>query len=200
MTLPLLSVCIPTMPSRAEALGRLYGALTRQQTALERHPDRLVELCVLCDLPETEGGRSVGAKRDLLIQGATGHYVVFVDDDDAVADTYLAALVQACRTGADAVAIRLRYEQDGVYQNDIHHSAQYQGWGVGADGTFQRSLSHVNPIKREIARQIPHLHGYYAEDVAWSLALERSGLVRTEAQTEGCLLTYQFTPHPYEDA
>src|SRR5436853_6292785 len=57
--------------------------------------------------------RTTGRKRQELLQRAQGKYVVWIDDDDQVAPSYIENMVSGCLTGADCLAINGTYSIDG---------------------------------------------------------------------------------------
>jgi glycosyltransferase involved in cell wall biosynthesis len=76
MTAPLLSILVPTVPSRVatmfpKAIQAILGQITDHKE---------VELLGLFD----NKARTTGAKRNALLDIARGEYVVFIDDDDWV--------------------------------------------------------------------------------------------------------------------
>lgn len=84
-----LSILIPSIPSRLDKLGRLF---TKLQGQVDRgnYP---VEILSFLDNKK----RSVGFKRDALVQLARGEFCCFVDDDDQVYDCYIHELVFAAK-------------------------------------------------------------------------------------------------------
>lgn len=82
----LWSILIAMIPERySSAHGLLFSLLETQKVA--RRPD--VELIALMD----NRRRTVGAKRNALLDMAQGEYVSFIDDDDMVAENYVDKLV-----------------------------------------------------------------------------------------------------------
>lgn len=188
---PVLSVLVPTIPQRHESFSRLYLSLMQQAV-----PSVDVEVLVLCDKPQKDGGRSLGEKRDILISRATGEYVVFIDDDDAISKTYTASVLTACQSSPDAIGVKGKYFKDGEFISTFHHSSQFPGWGIRGSGEMIRPLNHTNPIKRSIAEKVKHQHIYFREDLYWSLDLMASGLVQSETDAKGIILEYRYVDHP----
>ena len=92
----LLSVLVSTIPERrATTYARLMDDLERQARG------RAVELLSFYD----NRCRSVGAKRNVLLQAAQGLFCTFVDDDDTVAPDYLLEIMTAIRDHMDADVI-----------------------------------------------------------------------------------------------
>ena len=78
----LWSVLISGIPERYHTVQPLLFSLLETQSAA-RIPD--IELCYLLDNKR----RTVGAKRNALLDMARGEYVSFIDDDDLVATDYV---------------------------------------------------------------------------------------------------------------
>ncbi len=90
---PLLSVLITSLPERLEAhLLPLWRKLTAQAAATGAPTQ--VELVSLLD----NRTRTIGEKREDLVQIARGLYVAFVDDDDDISPDYLPQLLAAIAT------------------------------------------------------------------------------------------------------
>lgn len=77
-TQPLLSILIPTVVARKKTFDALMRMLNAQRNALP-NPE-LVEILTFCD----DGKMMVGAKRNKLLDMATGRWLAYADDDDRV--------------------------------------------------------------------------------------------------------------------
>ena len=84
----LWSVLISGIPERYHTVQPLLFSLLETQSAA-RIPD--IELCYLLDNKR----RTVGAKRNALLDMARGEYVSFIDDDDLVATDYVQRIHRA---------------------------------------------------------------------------------------------------------
>lgn len=89
----LLSVLIPSIPSRLPSLTRLLSVLEAQT-----HPR--VEVLVLLDNKR----RQLGLKRNCLMDQAQGKFLCHIDDDDCVADNFVATLLPECEYDVDLIA------------------------------------------------------------------------------------------------
>ena len=92
-----LSILICTVPSRVGNF--LPAAVTELQRQIDSSGQGQVELIYLGDNKQ----RTVGRKRNDLLQLAQGEYVAFVDDDDRVAPNYISRIhfnqnTPICRT------------------------------------------------------------------------------------------------------
>ena len=72
MKQPQLSILIPSLPSRFDMAKKL---ITKIEKCLE---DKNIEILCLID----NKSKSIGEKRDNLVQCSTGKYFMFIDDDD----------------------------------------------------------------------------------------------------------------------
>lgn len=120
----LLSILIAAIPDRYHlAHGLLYSLLESQ--AVARRPD--VELLYVMD----NRRRSVGAKRNALLDMAKGDYVCFIDDDDMVATDYVQKITAAIAVGrkcvppADVIVFPQRATIDGGVVHECTYSLDY---------------------------------------------------------------------------
>lgn len=87
-----LSILIPVLlPRDQESYGRLVEALQRQYSGLD------VEVWTDKDY----GEKSIGEKRNSLLEKANGRYVCFIDADDEVSDKYIPTILKAIETNPD---------------------------------------------------------------------------------------------------
>lgn len=95
MANPLLSILIPTIPGR---VGTFFGELLNcLRFQIEYGPHLDVEVLGFYDNKH----RTVGEKRNDLLNLARGKYVTFIDDDDAVDPDYLDTIMPFLRSGKD---------------------------------------------------------------------------------------------------
>lgn len=147
------TIAILTIPERATDFTRIRGILESQIG------DRDIQLLV-ADQPW-----GVGRKRQWCLDNATGEYFNFIDDDDLIAHDYVECIYPLL-DGVDYIGFRMQLYVNGAKQKPTFHSLEYDGWSEDEDG-YYRNVSHLNPIRTEIARQ----GGFdrdYAEDRAWA--------------------------------
>jgi len=158
-----LSVLIPSIPERLDMLQSLIAKLER----LSKPYNGEVEILSFVD----NKMRSIGYKRDALVQLARGKSLAFVDDDDDVFDAYFDRIVPACRKGFDLVAFdTLCYidEEPCDILVDMYHPNEEVF--RGKDGTLQptkRKPFHVCARNTEIAQKERFKDVGYAEDWDW---------------------------------
>lgn len=172
-----LSILICSMLSRVETLRSLLSALKEQMT-------EDVEILVERD----EGEITIGAKRNALLQKATGDYVAFVDDDDKVSNDYVAKILKAVSVSPDCCSVEgeIHFRKKNVTKKFIH-SIRYKRW-FQAGEIYYRCPNHLNPVKRTIALGVGFPDMARGEDKNYSLRLRP--LLRTEQKIDGIIYFY----------
>jgi len=177
---PVWTILIATLGCRQHKLGNLLEGLLPQVEAAGGQ----VTIEALWNNRE----RSCGLVRQDLLDHATAEYVCFVDDDDRVAASYVAKILPLL-DGVDYVGFDV--DVDVLGQPGIHrrasHSLRHAEWD---DDTLSRHVSHLNPVRRELARKVPFPDLGYREDNVWAHAM------REHLDTEHYLdeIMYFYTP------
>ncbi|PSF36239.1 hypothetical protein C7H19_13610 [Aphanothece hegewaldii CCALA 016] len=171
----LLSILIPTLESRKNQYERLYQKLS-QQISAHSLIDK-VEILQFLDNQEN----SIGFKRNKLIQSAKGKFIAFVDDDDDVSDNYIPLICCILKENPniDCIGIKGLITFAGKKPKVFIHSLQYQKY-FSQNGIYYRPPYHLNPIKREIARQYLFEDISYSEDVDWAMRICQNQALQTE--------------------
>jgi glycosyltransferase involved in cell wall biosynthesis len=133
------------------------------------------------------GESSIGKKRNELLYSAKGEYVCFVDDDDMVSPYYTSKILKALETNPDCVGIKGVIVQKDTQPKIFIHSLQYNDW-YEENGIYYRCPNHLNPIKRDIAKQVGFPDLSYQEDQNFSLRLK--GFLKTESFIDEPLYYY----------
>lgn len=174
-----LSILICTLQGREGYLSRLLQSLAPQ-----RRDD--VEILVESDA----GFISTGKKRNILLQRSTGKYVVFIDDDDEIADTYVSDILKAAEQDPDVIVFNGIMTTNGTDERKWYISKEY---GYEAkNGAYYRYPNHIVPIRRSIAIQFAFQDIKIGEDYLWATAIHNSKLLQTEVKIEKELYHYQF--------
>jgi glycosyltransferase involved in cell wall biosynthesis len=183
---PKLSILIPSIPSRVEKyLLPLFDKLQSQIGSLD------VE--VLCFVDNKK--RSIGLKRDSLVQIARGDYVAFVDDDDEISNDYVSSLLTATEAAADVIVFKqITTINNGnpfivdfgiEYENE---DARYDEYGLWQD--IKRKPFHVCAWKRELAQSVRFPDASYGEDWHWAKRVLES--VKTQHRIDSVLHMYRY--------
>lgn len=188
----ILSVLIPSINERAGMLAMLLRKLEGQ--IKECGAEDKVEICVSIDNRE----KSTGKKRNELIHEAKGEWVVFVDDDDEIADCYVEEVMKALKSNPDAVGLQGRMTTNGkddkvwFISKDLSYCAMYDASGKEY---YARYNNHLSPTRKSIAIQIGYPDMYVGEDYNYASRLHESKLIKTEVVVDKELYHYKFVNH-----
>lgn len=181
---------IVTLPSRHEFLGQLLAILEPQVIALGVRKFDQVDIRISAsdiDLP-------VGDRREALRQRATGEYICFLDDDDLVSPNYIARIMPLL-DGVDQVGFEVEGWNDHTKMLPTYHSLKYGKWTnpvngrMGLEGAYCRDISHLNPMRRELALRAP-IAGGFGEDCRWANELRALDVVKTEHYIDEVMYYY----------
>jgi len=162
----ILSILTPTIPGREKQLKALSEKLTKQIGIQYGVP--IVEHLNLSD----NRTRSIGAKRQALLDIARGQYIAFVDDDDDIADSYVEELLTAAASGADVITFMQAATYNGkksVVDFQLGQGDQYFNPG----GITIRDAWHVNAWRRSRVAHCQFGESNYGEDLTWCLQARR---------------------------
>jgi glycosyltransferase involved in cell wall biosynthesis len=173
-----LSVLVPSLESRQEKRQRLLDQINQQCK------DQPVEVLVQID----DGKMTVGDKRNLLIARAKGDYVVFIDDDDVVADSYIADILQALQENPDCVTFKGQIVSNPpeIFRFDMTYP--HNTWEQNKDGIHMRCPSSLCPIRTSIAKSVKFPSISCAEDRIWGISLYP--LLQTQVHIDKILYFY----------
>jgi glycosyltransferase involved in cell wall biosynthesis len=177
-----LSILTPACWERLDQLSQLRAELKSQ---IDQVAPFTVEHLVLLD----NRTRSVGLKRQALVDAALGDYIAFVDDDDWIAQDYIPSLLAGIESAADVIT----FEQD-AFVNGQHGKVvmqlgqQDEVWKPGL--TTRRNAWQVNAWRREIAQQCLFPDLMDGEDLRW--CKQARHLAQTSHHIPRILHTYRF--------
>lgn len=179
MTAIVLSVLVPTVVDREPKLSRLMRTLAPQAARSD------VELLVLPDARQM----SIGDKRNRLVELASGEYVSFVDDDDAVATDYVPVILESLRDRPDVACFSVLVRGHGRDKICRYHPSFTH---ADLPTEYRRKPNHLMVWRRELARRVPFPSLRFGEDTAW--AEKMALLAKRVAIIERSLYTYQYDP------
>jgi glycosyltransferase involved in cell wall biosynthesis len=159
MTSPTWTILIPTIGRRAQQLDRVLTSLLPQT---EWYAGRV---CVVAYW--NNGERPLADIRQDLIECAVTDYVSFVDDDDVLPDYHVDRVMTALDEHPDYVGWRMQVLVDGAAHKSTFHSLRYAGWFEDEHG-YYRDVSHLNPVRRDLAVRCDYRVGEPPEDVSWA--------------------------------
>lgn len=164
---PKLSILIATLGHRYNLLQSLLDSLLPQVDKTGGQ----IEVIIY----RNNGELAIGQYRQALLEEAKGEYVCFVDDDDGLPDFYCEKILQ--NLGEDYVGFKVKLSNDGIQRNPVYHSIKYDRWSQDDTG-YYRGVTHLNPIRRELALKGRFHANGSGEDENW--AKEVQPFVKTE--------------------
>lgn len=181
----ILDILIATMYSRKDLAEKQVGILHGQ-----------IASCGLVGqvsvITETDGGElSIGLKRNRLMTRAGAEFIVYVDDDDVVSDTFVRDIVDAIGDGdVDCISVLHRARlANGVWQTtefSIRHKRKHHEGPAGDDArrVYCIPISHVCPVRREIALKFPFKDMRGGEDTDQAYRIADAGVLKRERRVE----------------
>lgn len=118
---PLWSILVPTVPNRHEAFRRVWGILECE--IANACAEGSVEILSFCD----NKMRSVGYKRQALLDIARGRYASFVDDDDEPLSGYVLHVLSEIiyDPEPDLICFPIKVTIDGEMEGVVRSSIAY---------------------------------------------------------------------------
>jgi hypothetical protein len=178
-----LSILIPSIPSRFEKVQKLIAKLQSQTE------DKNIEIISIID----NKVKSIGEKRDDLVQICNGKYFMFVDDDDDIEnldDVYE-------RTFLDVDVITSKSEcrnPNGsifIVTHRIENEIEHNNDGEGNYLDCNRPPFHVNAWNKKYKKyRFPHVS--YGEDWGWLKKFIH--LAKEESYIDKIVYKYNFDP------
>jgi len=178
----LFTIGILTVPERKEYLDRLLGLLDR---IIPSEYKQSVEIFVNND----NMVKTVGQKRNEILDTAKGKYIAFIDDDDMVSDNYFKLIIPELEKDVDGVGWNGQYYVNGIPIMKFNHANKNNGH-FKENGVQHRPLNHLNPVRTSIAKQIKFPEKNFAEDADFCDRLLASGLIKTESNIDKILYHY----------
>lgn len=178
-----LSILICSLQSRHTQLQELLNELQRQ--CAEIHA---TDVEVLTNVDNKE--KSTGAKRNELLQSATGKYIIFIDDDDWPEPCYIKELLNAATSDADCFAMNGWITTNGGNRIDWALSKDYHNHGTTF---YYRKTNHITGVKRELALKAGFPDKSNAEDKWYSDRV--APLCKTEFTIIPPMYHYRFNSH-----
>lgn len=149
-----LSILIPTIAERSQMLDYLQIKLLKQIVTVNTiHPNLgKVQICIDDSPKFLDGGKTVGQKRDDLVQQAEGEYLCFLDDDDDIPANYIETILRAIESKADIITFRSLFKCD-YYWTIIDMSLAFGNEEANPEEVVKRSAWHICPMRSEIAKK-----------------------------------------------
>jgi GT2 family glycosyltransferase len=163
-----LSVLVCSTHNRYKTfLPKILDQLFGQLKYLTIDDQKDVEILTLIDNKTI----MLGTKRNNLIDISKGEYVVFVDDDDRVAEDYLSSLLEATQSGADVITFWVMVSLNGEEYKPCFYSKDFTG-NFNTSESYHRLPNHIMCIRRELAETVLFKPILYGEDSDFSERLK----------------------------
>jgi len=173
-----LSILICSLNKRAELLAKLRDCLETQK-------NDAIEILINRD----SGIKTIGRKRNELLQQAQGEYIAFIDDDDLVSEDYVSKILNAIEHNPDCCGIEGIVTFNGQNPKKFIQSLKYNRW-FEEDNIYYRCPNHLSPIKRELALKVGFEDISFQEDRVYSARIYP--LLKSEHYIEGAIYFYKF--------
>jgi glycosyltransferase involved in cell wall biosynthesis len=186
MSHPVLSILTPSIPRRKALAWALIQQVEKEARG------KPVEHLVLVDNVK----RSIGLKRQALLDAARGEWVTYVDDDDEISDDYVDVILEAVRkapleSGVDVINFPIRVtingEQEGVVLPSLaHEMEEYRPF----PHKTKRKPHELSIWRASLAKKAVYQDTNVGEDFAWARQLWP--LVRRELNLPTVIYHYKF--------
>ena len=184
---PLLSILIPSIPYRFEShLLPLWKELQRQCN--EAMYGSRVEILILSDNKH----RSIGAKRQALLNLAQGEYIAFMDDDDKPNDKYIINFLYEVLPNSvksDVITFNQHVSINGEQFPLTFKFGHEVNEEPNKDG-FTRPPWHVCFWRRDVVQHCTFPNSNYGEDWAW--AEQANKKAKTSHHIDEFMMTYVY--------
>lgn len=154
-------ICSVETEERQIKLKKLVYELHRQIS--KNYAEEIIEIIIDSD----NMIKSVGKKRNDLIEKAEGEYICFIDDDDFISENYLSIILNQLNSGIDILLIGIDHIQNGVKQTKILPSLYIDNLNTG-EAVFKTNHFHLCPHKKSIAKSVLFECINFAEDMLYS--------------------------------
>lgn len=192
-----LSVLICSVPERAEMLAILLDKLAKQKDYLRHYHAALgqVEFLVNDTARFTDGGLSIGAKRQVLLNQSKGTYVCYLDDDEDISPDYLETILRLCYEHKDVGTFRsLAKLSNSWVLVDMRLGNENEQ--INADRITKRPPWHVCPVKSELAKLVKFGNSNYGEDWDWFSQV----LIHCQSEVHTDRIIHQYTHGAHSEA
>lgn len=185
------SILIATIVGREVKLQRLLTTMNELKARI--CPDLRIEICTSLDNRE----KTIGTKRQELLQGAKGKYFSFVDDDDLVTDAYFEDALATIKGNFHTCRLRGQMNQY-TFTHSIENTLDMP---MCIGDVFIRPPNHLNVTMTDIGRVIPFKNARQGEDLDWAIRLAMTGWLKNEYQSDPSRIHYIYdlgtrTVHP----
>lgn len=151
-----LSILIPMISNRLDNFTILVNKLEKQSIGLP------VEILGLFD----NKNKTIGEKRNLLINMSSNDYICFIDDDDDVTEDYVNLILNEINNTPDCITFNVNihkpHSNSRLCKYDLTYNNEY------IKNIFYGKPTHLHVWKKELVKNILFPHQNIDEDVEWA--------------------------------
>lgn len=159
----IFSILIASIPERLEKLNKLFKNLQNQIEINNLHEK--VEVLALLD----NKNRTVGSKRQALLEASEGRFIAYLDDDDIVSDNYVKEIINAAEQNLSVDVIC--FKQEARIEKDppvpVYFGLQYENTEYTPGKPIYRKPFHICVWNTKIAKQVKFKDISFTEDWTW---------------------------------
>lgn len=147
--------------------------------------------------------KSIGRKRNDLLDRADAKYVAFFDDDDLPGENYVRLLMEGIKKDVDCCSLKGIITDDGKNPLIFEHSIKYKEYRTVENSPegqvrYERFPNHLNCIKSSIAKRFRFPEKNHGEDTDWATQIFKSGAIKTEHYIDEVIYYYKARSDEFE--
>ena len=159
----LFSILIAAIPSRMDDLKNIIAILENQirESGLEKE----VEILALLD----NRNRTVGSKRQALLDISEGKFIAYLDDDDQISKNYIKEIVDAIKkhSNVDVISFNQQTRINDDPPNIVYFGLQYTNTEYFPGTPVYRKPFHMCAWNASIAKKVKFKNISLTEDWSW---------------------------------
>lgn len=187
-----LSILVCSVHTRYDGfLLKIEQQLLDQYNALSEADQDRVEIIVLLDNKKM----MLGHKRNKMVEMAQGKYVVFVDDDDRIADDYIQSLLEGTESDADSIVFQAMVSLNGEKPKPCYYSKDVKK-DFNLANQYHRIPNHICCVKKEVSLKSSFPNVLYGEDAGYGKVL--LPFIKTEHKIDKVLYYYDYNSNTTE--
>lgn len=193
-----ISLLICTIPERAEMFNKLSYKVVHQAFICNQVHPTLGDVEIIVDDSKrfTDGGPSIGGKRQHLLDKSTGDYICYLDDDEDISPDYIETILRLCYEDKDVCTFKsISKLANNWALVDMRLGNPTEQ--INPNAITLRPPWHVCPVRREFAQQFKFENSNYGEDWIWFKQV--LNLCQTEAHTDKIIHNYNHGAHSEAD-
>lgn len=187
-----LSILVCSVHTRYKTfLPNIQDQLYDQLAALSEADQQRVEIIVLTDNKQM----MLGHKRNVMVDIAQGKYISFVDDDDRIADDYIATLLKATEKDTDSIVFTAEVSLNGEKPKPCYYSKEFKR-DYNKPNAYYRIPNHICCVKRAVSLKSSFPNQLYGEDAGYGKVLLPH--LKTETVIDRVLYYYDYNAETTE--